>query len=94
MSVRRKKELTPVDLSEIKKQITLLVQEQYGSVNKFSKSEEAKKLGIEKSVTTILSRGGRNSLPVINKLCKKYSLPAITLKTKITVENTYFSAKK
>ena len=93
MSIKRRKKSTPVDMIKLKEQLALLIQEKYGSIHKFSKSEAALKLGVEKSVRTIVAKGGKNSLVVINKLCRYFELPEVTSETQITRETNYFIKK-
>jgi hypothetical protein len=83
-----------VSLAEIKQTLINKIVEQYGSINKFSLHEDAKSLGVEKSVKTILSKGGRNSLIVINKLQVYYGLPAIYKEEEIIRNITYFREPK
>ncbi len=93
MAIKRREKATPVNMDKLKEQLATLVQEKYGSINKFSKSEDAKKIGVEKSVRSIIAKGGKNSLVVINKLCKHFELPEVTSETQITRETNYFIKK-
>lgn len=93
MAIKKRERATPVDMVKLKEQLAKLIQEKYGSINKFSKSEEAKKLGVATSVRTIVAKSGKNSLPVINTLCKHFELPEVTSKTQIIKETSYFIKK-
>lgn len=79
-----------VVLENIKKLLSDRIVKDYGSVNKFSLHEDAAELGVHKSVKTILSRGGKNSLVVMNKLLAHYKMPLLVKKEEITKVIRYY----
>lgn len=88
--IKKPKKKIIVDLALIKTELSNKVSAKYGSVYAFSKHQDSKDLGIEKSVRTILQANGGNSVPVLNKLLEFFLMPTITMEQEIVKTIVYY----
>lgn len=90
----RKRNITKtkqVDIAEVKKELSKVVIEKYGSINAFANSDEAKALGIDIMVSSVLTPNGKNSLHVLNAIADLFKLPKINKKVVVTRSVNYFT---